>query len=129
MGIHNIDLGVMPSSEPRRTQIEAMEAFYAADERRRRSPEADYGVHWRQGGQRLRVSYIRETGEVYAVGEYAPVRDVEVLAVVPADDVPEGEIYYRTLESLLVGWADECGRNRNGLLWLKERLQEYEVHP
>ena len=46
-----------------------LEAYYAADERRRRNEEADYGVHWRLEGRehRWRVSYVRNTGELYVV--------------------------------------------------------------
>ena len=45
-----------------------LEAYYAADERRLRSEECNYGVHWRLDGweYRWRVSYVRNTGEVYA---------------------------------------------------------------
>ena len=52
-----------------------LEAYYAADERRRRSEETDYGVHWRLHGweYRWRVSYVRNTGEIYAVHQGAMI--------------------------------------------------------
>ncbi|MDP2661332.1 MAG: hypothetical protein Q8R28_11455 [Dehalococcoidia bacterium] len=95
-----------------------LEEFYAADERRRRSGEADYGLYWVQDGQRWprwRVSYIKATGEVYGVE--LPHGRVEVLGVVPPDD---GRIYYRTLDKLLAGWADHWDMP---LSWVRERLR------
>ena len=64
-----------------------------------------------------RVSYIQQTGEVYAVatGDFGPVL---VLAIVPPD---QGEIYYETLNELMEGWAN---RPRT-LDWLRDRLQFY----
>ena len=43
--------------------------FYSDNSARRRSPEADYGVHWKLEGwpNSWRVSYVRDTGEIYAV--------------------------------------------------------------
>ena len=42
-----------------------IEEYYAADEQRRRSGEADYGVQWRLKGwdYQWRVSYVHNTGE------------------------------------------------------------------
>ena len=52
-----------------RAMYPTLDAYYAADEWRLRSEEADYGVHWRLQGwdYRWRVSYVRNTGEIYAV--------------------------------------------------------------
>ncbi len=49
--------------------FENIEAFYSDNSARRRSPAADYGVHWRLEGwpNSWRVSYVRDTGEIYAV--------------------------------------------------------------
>ena len=46
-----------------------VEEFYSENSARRRSPEADYGVHWKLEGwpNSFRVSYVRDTGEIYAV--------------------------------------------------------------
>ena len=45
------------------------EEFYSDNPARRRSPETDYGVHWKLEGwpNSWRVSYVRDTGEVYAM--------------------------------------------------------------
>ena len=81
-------------------------------------PEADYGVHWRQHPWpgAWRVSYVRDTGEVYAL--HQDQGPLLVLGWVAPD--PQ-EIYYATLELILDGWPAVCGQ-RNGLGWVKERL-------
>jgi len=101
------------------TEYPSLEAFYAADERRRRSEEADYGVWWvERGDQRWptwRVSYIKATGEVYAL-ELGQTGRVKLLGAYPPD---EGDIYYRSLDQVLVGWAEAP---RRYLSWVVERL-------
>ena len=46
-----------------------VDEFYSDNSARRRSPEADYGVHWKLDGwpNSWRVSYVRDTSEIYAV--------------------------------------------------------------
>jgi hypothetical protein len=110
-------------------EFPSLEAFYDDRPERRSSGEADYGVHWRDGGRdwpRWRVSYVRVTGEIYAVelrGEYR----VRVLGVVPADHVEGGWgpsprlIYYRTLDGILDGWADPDVSGHD-LAWVVRKL-------
>jgi hypothetical protein len=44
------------------------DAFYAADERRKHSAEADFGSRWRDDtGASWRISWLHDTGEIYAV--------------------------------------------------------------
>ena len=80
-----------------------LEAYYAADERRLRSEECDYGVHWRLKGweHRWRVSYVRSTGEIYAVNQGSIIGPVFVMAIIPSDPVADGDrrsLFYATLE-------------------------------
>ena len=115
----------------REAQHQSLEAFYGEDETRRRSPEADYGCWWLNGAnhfERWSVSYIQMTGEVYAKSNQRGI--VEVLGIVPPDPdvrhsngLPYGKTYYRTLDKLLEGWAEHCGRP-GGLEWIRERLLE-----
>lgn len=96
-----------------------IEAFYAQNEERRRSGEADYGVWWTEPGRdwpRWRVSYIQKTGEVYAV-QLTGGR-VELLGVVSPDD---DHIYYHTLDHILEGWADVI-HAPGSLDWVRARL-------
>ena len=97
---------------------QTLQAFYDADPHRGCSPEADYGVHWRQHPWpgAWRVSYVKATGEVYAL--HQDQGPLLLLGWVAPD--PQ-EIYYATLELILDGWPAVCGQ-RNGLDWVKERL-------
>ena len=98
--------------------------FYQEDRQRTISGEADYGYHWKLAGypDPWRVSYVRNTGEIYAVmlGAEAPLA---VIGVVPADQVANErtETYYRTLDQILEGWPEECGK-KNSLMWVRDRL-------
>ena len=100
--------------------------FYTENPDRRWSEEADYGGYWRlepwEG--RWRVSYVRKTGEVYAVNH--GVGPVIVLGWVQPDPVADErkELYYRTLEKVLEGWG-EARRGGWSLKWVAERLDQY----
>ena len=65
-----------------------IEDFYNDDPSRRTSPEADYGVHWKLDGWEgsFRVSYVQNTGEVYAV-HLGPYRQ---------GALPTGEVFIST---------------------------------
>ena len=111
--------------------------FYDADPQgRRRSEEAGYGVFWRMRpfSDYWRVSYIRNTGEVYGVhlsGRDDGAGPVVVLGTFPPDAVTdrrgENRLFYRTLERWLDGWPQECRSGPNSLLWVKERLDSAVV--
>ena len=103
-----------------------LEAFYADDERRRRSPEAQYGVHWTLPGwhDNWTIAYVHRTGEIYAVyhGPDHPV--VTILGHCPPDHPVNSNIrenYYQTLDHILAGYADLC-RSERTLHWVKHRL-------
>ena len=111
-----------------RAMYPTLDAYYAADERRLHSEEADYGVHWRLQGwdYRWRVSYVRNTGEIYAVHQGTTIGPVFVLGYVPPDDVDEGDrrsLFYSTLERILAEWPERCGRP-DGLCWVRDRLAD-----
>ena len=100
---------------------ESIEAFYSENEERRRSGEADYGVHWTEPGKRWpawRVSYVHKTGEVYAL-ELGGGR-VEVLGIVPPDDDPH--YYYLTLNKILEDWENVIWEE-GSLTWVREKLE------
>lgn len=97
------------------------------------SGEVDFGVHWKDdGGGVYRVSWVRDTGEVYAVrigrgigprGLHRPSfvepraawgpEGVVILGVVPSRE---------RLEEALEGWADRCMTGRASLDWALERV-------
>jgi hypothetical protein len=103
----------------------SIDGFYGARPERITSGEADYGVHWRDRNRdwpRWRVSYIQVTGEVYATCTGGQANgEVRVLGIVPADPVRPGEVYYRTLDRILDGWADPKVSGFR-LSWVAERL-------
>lgn len=115
------------------TEYPTLKAFYDADARREPSREADYGAHWTDahgGWPYWRVSYIQATGEVYAIaqsaGQGGPVR---VLGTVRPDPVLPGasgrnQLWYRTLEHILDGYADPDVTGRD-LAWVAGRLAAY----
>lgn len=119
------------------TVYDDLPAFYAADPRRARSGEADFGVWWREQTNFpvWRVSWVKDTGEVYAIcllagitaagrGAVAiaagyPTGRVEVLGVIPAD--PNASVAYAHVEAALTGWGEECGKPHS-LTWVRERI-------
>lgn len=114
-----------------RSKYQSLSEFYAADPRRASSGEADYGCWWMADSPwpKFRVSYVRATGEVYALklgdrplGDRPGEGRVEVLGVVPPD---KGEHYYATLDRILDTWAEHCGSDLHGLSWVQERLALY----
>ena len=93
-------------------------AFHAADPRRRTSAEVDLGATWRWGhsNDAWRVSWIRDTGELYlcrADGYDGSCTDVSVVAVLPRE---------ADLDAALNGWQD-LRTDPDGLSWLSGRLQ------
>ena len=109
-----------------------IEEFYSADERRRQSAEVEFGNNWFDTkGSRYELSWIEDTGELYAMLELVPEADtwtpfgdievedvkvdslvVTVLAVVATRE---------TVEQLLSGWAEEMAKP-DGVHWVAERL-------
>ena len=99
----------------------SLRQFYAGRPDRAGSLESDYGVMWQWGvaqWPRWSVSYIRDTGELYAIRQ-TPPQPVDVLAVIPPDP---GEVYYRTVEAVLDGYADP-DRSGHQIGWLIDVLR------
>jgi hypothetical protein len=109
-----------------------IEEFYSADERRRQSAEVEFGNNWFDNrGSRYEISWVEDTGELYAMLELAtgvdswtPFGDVEVekvkvdtllitvLAVVPTRE---------EVERLFDGWAEQMAQP-DGVHWVAGRL-------
>ena len=84
--------------------------------KRARSPEIDYGCHWRRRGSHTqwRVSWIEQTGELYAVNLWS--QEFAVLCVLT--DRP-------AVEGAMEGWAALCVSD-GSLDVLLARLQAME---
>ena len=80
-----------------------------------------------QGFPRYRVSYVKETGDVYAVNHSTGL--VEVLGTVEPDPVPDSNFtspWERPLEVLLADeWTDWCGKP-GGLQWFRDKLAAHK---
>ena len=118
-------------NDRQKTSFKNIEDFYNENPRRRYSREADYGVNWRMEPwpHRWRVSYLQDTGEIYAVnlGRNHVPGPVIIMGVLQPDHEPQGfmgrETYYRTLDAVLDGYGDRCWE-KNGLLWVMSRLTD-----
>jgi hypothetical protein len=118
-----------------------VEAFYAADERRRRSGEVDFGVWWRHGRRIYRISWVAVTGELIAVQLSPPTVQPFSFGAEPAglSRGGLGVVVYggeaRTvsvlaridteaeLEQILDGWAEVCGAE-DSLVWIRRQLAD-----
>ena len=110
-----------------------IEQFYTADERRRQSSEVEFGNNWFDAkGSRYELSWVEDTGELYAMLEPVPEAD----SWTPFGDIEVEDVKVDTLvvlvlgtiatqvevEQLLDGWADHMSQP-DGVHWVAERLQ------
>lgn len=110
-----------------------IEQFYAQDERRRSSAEVEFGTDWFDAkGNRYELSWVEDTGELYAMLElvpeadsWTPFGDIEVENL-PVDRLVVtlvGNISSRDeVERVLDGWQEEMGKP-DGISWVAERLR------
>ena len=107
--------------------------FYSADERRRQSAEIEFGNNWFDAkGSRYELSWVEDTGELYAMLELVPEAD----SWTPFGDVEVEDVKVDTLvvtvlgrletrdevEQLLQGWSEHMVEP-DGVHWVAERLQ------
>ena len=93
----------------------SLEAFYAADFRRRHSKERDLGLLWRDRGEAsFRAAWVQGTGEVYLF-MYAQI-DGRGGTV----DVLDRRFTLREILRTFAGYRDVCGRP-GSLLWFLDR--------
>jgi hypothetical protein len=110
-----------------------IDQFYDADPRRRTSDETEFGREWSDAsGGRTELSWIADTGELYAMAEPA-----EPVFMDPVGDtvVPELDPKYLTVEvlgvipdrarvdQLLAGW-EAAMAGANSLQWVRDRLAQ-----
>ncbi len=83
-----------------------LDEFYAADDRRKRSPEVDFGVMWKGDGMlsAYRVSWVELTGEVYV---YRQVGGHSHFSVTVFEGI---SLTREEVEVVLDGWAIVCGQ-------------------
>ena len=94
----------------------SLEAFYAADVRRRDSRERDVGLFWRGNrGETFRAAWIQETCEVYLFRHGQPIDGGGTV------DLAARRFGLAELQASLRGFREVCGR-RDSLAWLLDRL-------
>lgn len=116
-----------------------IEEFYSADERRRQSAEVEFGNNWFDAkGSRYELSWVVDTGELYAMLEpvpeadsWTPFGDIEVESM-PADRVPVSVVGWfpdhDALERVLGDWQQHMAEP-NGIAWVAAQLQANGVPP
>jgi hypothetical protein len=116
-----------------------IEQFYSADERRRQSAEFEFGTDWFDAkGNRYELSWVEDTGELYAMLElvpeadsWTPFGDIEVEHM-PVDRVVVTVVAHigtrAEVESILDGWADQMTKP-DSIAWVAERLRAHGVTP
>jgi hypothetical protein len=94
----------------------SLEAFYAADRRRRHSRERDVGLFWRgRGASTFRAAWIQETGEVYLFRHGLPADGGGTV------DLVERRFGLGELHTAIRGYGEICGR-RDSLAWFLDRV-------
>jgi hypothetical protein len=95
----------------------SLQAFYAADVRRRHSRERDLGRLWRgRRGATYRAAWVQDTGEVYVIRHGHPHKGGGTV------EVTERRFGLGALHAALSGYEDVCGRP-GSLGWLLERIR------
>ena len=93
----------------------SLDAFYAADFRRRHSREHDLGLLWRdRGNASFRAAWVQGTGEVYLFMHH------RVDGSGGTVDVLERRFGPRELHTAFAGYRDVCG-HAGSLLWFLDR--------
>jgi hypothetical protein len=93
----------------------SLEAFYAADWRRRHSRERDVGLLWRDNGHSaFRAAWVQETGELYLFTLGDPDDGGGTV------DVLEHRFGLREVELTFAGYREVSGRP-GSLFWFLDR--------
>lgn len=106
----------------------SLEEFYSADERRRHSGEADYGIYWWDGLQghsdTWRVSAVAQTGEIYAELEHVlrePYPEFAPVVLLGTFEIQGADYPYEDADRILAGWNLKCGES-SSLQWVLDRV-------
>jgi hypothetical protein len=109
-----------------------IEEFYDADPRRRESEEIEFGREWSDpNGMRTELSWVEDTGELYAMAEPAESVEMDPFGDTRVDDLPTelvtveilGTIPTREeIDRLLAGWEGAMEHGPNSIQWVRDRL-------
>jgi len=114
-------------------RFSSLEEFYSADERRRNSGAADYGIYWWDGLQghsdKWRVSAVAATGEIYAVLSHAlsrPFPEQTPLVLLGTFDTSREDYPYEDADRILAGWNLKCGES-SSLQWVIDSVVDPQM--
>ena len=109
-----------------------IEEFYDADPRRRESEETEFGREWSDAsGMRTELSWVADTGELYAMAEPAGSVEMDPLGDTRVDDLPTEAVTVEILgvvadraavDQLLAGWEGAMDKKPNSLQWVRDRI-------
>jgi hypothetical protein len=110
-----------------------IEEFYDEDPRRRTSNEVEFGQDWSDAnGVRYELSWVEDTGEVYAMREPAAAIEVDPVGDEWVDKLSSDAVTVEILGTVaeraeldrrLEGWQDAIVRP-GSLSWLRSRFAE-----
>ena len=113
-----------------------IEEFYEADERRRRSEEIELGTEWHdEAGARYEVSWVADTGELYAMCEPAAAMSEDIAGDIFVGSLPVESLQVsmlgwiptrEQLEEVVAGWEDVMASD-DSVSWLHDRLRAAAV--
>ncbi len=108
-----------------------IEEFYDADPRRRESEEVEFGREWSNNGMRTEVSWVADTGELYAMAEPAESVEMDPFGDTRVDNLPTELVTVEILgtvatreevDLLLDGWQDVMEQGPNSIQWVRDRI-------
>ena len=109
-----------------------IEEFYDADPRRRESEEIEFGREWTdEKGGRNELSWVADTGELYAMAEPAGSVEMDPLGDTRVDNLPTEAVTVEILgvigdraevDQLLAGWERVMEKGPDSLKWVRDRL-------
>jgi hypothetical protein len=109
-----------------------IEEFYDADPRRRESEEIEFGREWSDAnGMRTELSWVVDTGELYAMAEPAGSVEMDPFGDTRVDDLPTESVTVEILgvvaeraevDQLLTGWEAAMEKGPNSIQWVRDRL-------
>jgi hypothetical protein len=107
-----------------------IEEFYDADPRRRESEETEFGREWSNNGVRTELSWVADTGELYAMAEPAGSVEMDPFGDTRVDDLPTELVTVEVLatitdraelDRILNGWEGAMSGD-NSLEWVRQRI-------
>jgi hypothetical protein len=108
-----------------------LEAFYDADPRRRHSEELEFGNDWMDRGARTQVSWVEDTGELYAMRDPLGGLESDVIGDMRATPVVEEQLTVEVLGvvagrdaigAVMSGWDKAMTASDNSIDWVRERI-------